>query len=125
MENNCKPKILFYIVYKKKEGYWRGFCSPFDVVVEADTQKQALNLLEDAVALYWDGLKKYKFPKHLSIKPLSDPEDEKVFKKALVILSKKIAEKILKDYEDYQQSEKLKYRTQGILGLCDYNPCFV
>lgn len=122
MELNCRPNIIVNVVYKTKEGFWRGFCSPFDVTCEANTQKKAITQLEESVKLYLDGLKKYNFPKHLSIKPLSSPKDKKIFDEVIVeIMEHK--------YEEYQQSERVNYKREGIFSSLYqlsnlYQPCF-
>lgn len=73
------PKILILVVYKTKNRTWRGLCSPLDVTCEAYSKKVAMRRLERLVELYKEGLKKYNYPKHLSIRSLSDKEDQMIF----------------------------------------------
>lgn len=67
------------VVYKSKNGSWRGFAHPYDVTTEASTKERAFTAVEEMVEAYADALKKYDFPKHLTNKPLSDGEDRDKF----------------------------------------------
>ncbi len=90
------PKVIILVVYKSGTDGWRGFCAPYDVTCNASTKRKAMQTLEELVELYQDGLKKYHYPKHLSIKSLSNREDAKVFN----IVREHIAEKITKKLKD-------------------------
>lgn len=100
------PKIIVQVVYKSERGYWRGFCSPYDVTCEAQTKISAKRQLEKLVDLYDEGLKKYAYPRHLAVKPLSDSEDNKVFKMAVKIVSADMKQKLEKEYIKFQQERK-------------------
>jgi len=120
------PKIIILVVYKTKESNWRGFCHPYDVTCEANNVKVAMKRLEKLVSLYEEGLKKYGYPKHLSIRPLSDEDDRKVFEIAIKIVKKKIIEAIKKDFLKYQQEKQQKeeFKTKNPIPLTGYfYPC--
>jgi len=71
---------VVYVVYKKKSGStWRGFCVPYDVTCVADSANDAKKKLESLVKLYEKGLEKYKYPRHLVFKKLSEKDDRSVF----------------------------------------------
>lgn len=97
------PKLVVRVIYKSKGGYWRGFCSPYDVTCEAKTKDSANDRLQRLVSLYEEGLEKYNYPSHLAIKPLSNREDKKVFGMALKVVSNDIKRAIVHDYNKYQQ----------------------
>lgn len=105
---NIKPKIIIFVIYETRDGTWRGFCSPYDVSCNASTKEAAIETLKKLVSLYEEGLKKYGYPAHLTIKPLSDPEDEKIFKKALKIIANMEKEKLVKSYYEYQEQNKFE-----------------
>jgi len=63
------------VVYKSKNGLYRGFVQPYDITYEGETQEQVLSVLKDMTSLYEEGLKKYNSPEHLTTVPLSDDED--------------------------------------------------
>lgn len=69
----------FAHIYKTAEGLWRGFVAPYDVTYEAKTKKKVEEILPKLVALYEEGLEKYKYPKHLTSVALSDKEDRNEF----------------------------------------------
>lgn len=98
-----KPKLVILAVYKSKESFWRGFCAPYDVTCNASTKEQAMKQIEELVELYEDGLKQYDYPKHLSIKPLTDPEDQRVFQAIIELISEQISEHIRERFLDYQK----------------------
>lgn len=100
---NITPKIIILVSYKTQQGNWRGFCSPYDVSCNAFTKNAALESLKKLVSLYEEGLKQYGYPRHLTIKALSNSEDEKVFKKALEIIADIEKEKLMKSYYKYQE----------------------
>lgn len=106
---NIRPKIVILVIYKISDGHWRGFCSPYDVSCNGATKKGVLESLKELVSLYEEGLEQYGYPRHLSIKPLSDPEDEKVLKKALQLIAETEKEKLTKDYYKYQEQECNKF----------------
>ena len=118
------PKIIVFVVYPIKQDDWRAFSSPYDVSCNAPTRKEALKRLEKLVALYEEGLQKYGFPKHLTMKPLSDPQDEKVFK--LVMrreVEKKLAKKLLTYQLEEERRNRLKIRShQKIFSGYYYQP---
>lgn len=112
------PKMVILAVYKTKENYWRGFCAPFDITVNAQTKKEAMINLEKLVDLYIDGLKKYNFPKHLSIKPLSDPKDKKILNLITRHIAKQEEEKIKNQFIKYvsEQREKFNFSVDNSSG---------
>jgi hypothetical protein len=71
---------IISVVYKSKDGLWRGFTAPFDVTCNAETSKEAKERLDILTSLYMDGLKKHNYPKYLFTKDLSDSEDKQIFK---------------------------------------------
>ena len=78
------------VVYKAKNGSWRGFAQPYDITTEAPSKTKALAALREMVEIYEEGLKKYSYPAHLTTKHLSDSEDlEKFNQLALDYISKK------------------------------------
>lgn len=112
------PKMVFYIVYKTKNGNWRGFCSPYDVTTEAYTSEEAKKQLEDQVKLYEEGLKKYSYPEHLAIKELSDKEDQVVFKIALKEVFSDLKKKLSGKYLEFQarkEREEILRKDNSIL----------
>ncbi|MEK7081255.1 MAG: hypothetical protein AAB902_02620 [Patescibacteria group bacterium] len=64
------------VVYKSKNGSYRGFVQPYDITYEDDTSEKVLSALKDMTIEYEEGLKKYNNPSHLSVVPLSDEEDK-------------------------------------------------
>lgn len=77
-------------VYQSKNGSWRGFVHPYDVTIEADSKEEALEALKEMAEVYKEGLEKHGNPKHLALKPLSDPEDNERFQKlALDVIADK------------------------------------
>lgn len=75
-EVNCSSIL---VVYKSKEGTWRGFAHPFNVTIEADTKTKATLVLNEKVEAYCEGLKKYDYPDHLANRHLSNEEDNAKF----------------------------------------------
>lgn len=68
------------VVYKAKNGSWRGFVHPYDITIEAETETQARTALDDMTETYEEGLKKHNYPSHLKTRlPLSDEEDRNFF----------------------------------------------
>jgi len=63
------------VVYKSKNGLYRGFVQPYDITYEGETKEQVLAVLKDMIVQYEEGLKRYNFPSHLSSVSLSDEED--------------------------------------------------
>ncbi len=110
---NIRPKIVILVIYKTIDGDWRGFCSPYDIACNGTTKKGVLESLKSMVSLYEEGLEKYDYPRHLSIKPLSDPEDEIVFRKALKIIAETEKRKLMKDYYEYQERECNKFTVRN------------
>ena len=123
---SCFPKLVLSVVYKSKNGLFRGFCSPYDVTCESATAKEAMAKLDSLVDLYEDGLKKYKFPRHLSIKDLTNDEDKKVFSIALNVVSKELKKKVRNSYLNYQlENKKEEIKLPRRLGTVNYfQPCF-
>ncbi len=64
------------IVYKSKNGLYRGFVQPYDITYEGKTREKVLSVLKDMTTQYEEGLKKYNSPSHLSNVPLTDEEDK-------------------------------------------------
>ena len=109
MEMNLHPKIKIFAVYKTGEGDWRGFCVPFDVSCNAPTVGEAQSRLEKLVELYEEGLEKYDYPKHLSFKELSNPDDQSVLKTVLKEIAEQIRSKIEYQFMQYQVEKEKKY----------------
>jgi len=63
------------IVYKSKNGLYRGFVQPYDITYEDETKEKVLSVLKDMTVQYENGLKRYNNPSHLATVPLSDEED--------------------------------------------------
>lgn len=63
------------IVYKSKNGLYRGFVQPYDITYEDETKEKVLSVLKDMTFQYEEGLKRYNNPSHLSCVPLTDEED--------------------------------------------------
>lgn len=116
--SNIKPKLIILVVYKTNEGHWRGFCSPYDITCERLTKKATKEALEESVELYKEGLEKYNYPRHLSIKQLSNPQDEAVLKMALKIIAEMEKENLLNNYDKYQEEELnyIKNRDHNLSG---------
>ena len=79
---------------------------PGDLSCEADTREEVKSKLESLVRLYEEGLKKYKYPKHLTVRELSDEEDRKVFNSALKQIMDDFSQKMIRKYSLYQISNK-------------------
>ena len=93
--NTMKSIIpVIEVVYRSKDGNWRGFCYPYDVTCNATSKEDAIKKLTDLVETYEECLDRYNNPKHLIINNLSDKEDQDVFKKVWPIISKGIANKL-------------------------------
>jgi len=113
MQSFC-PKINILVVYKTQEG-WRGFCSPFDTSCVGDTKKVTFEKLEKITEVYQEALKKYKYPKHLSLRKLSDKKDKEILETIKKDIAKKLsayirkqAEKDILKFQQEQQKEKFK-----------------
>src|SRR5947209_2331571 len=85
------------VVYKSRNGLYRGFVQPYDVTYEAveeqNTQNSVLSILRDMREQYEEGLKKYEYPSHLSAVPLSDEEDKEKLNKIFPALMQQLASK--------------------------------
>lgn len=103
VNNSVRPRLVIMVAYKKNgQDGWRAFCAPYDVSCNAPTLKEAQSRIENLVELYEEGLKEYGFPKHLSVKPLSYPEDKKVFKLVVEEVAADMKKTIEKRFESYQ-----------------------
>jgi len=123
MMKGVRHKLIILVVYKTKEGNWRGFCSPYDVTCETKNKGVAINRLEKLVKLYEEGLEKYGYPRHLSLRYLSDGDDKKVFKIVKEIINKKIVEAIklgLKKDFLVGQNRKEEFKTKNPIPLSGY-----
>ena len=117
------PKLTIFIFYKTKDNTYRGFCSPYDVTYESESKEETEAELKKLVALYEEGLKKYNFPKHLSVKQLSNLEDKRVFNIALEQILDDFKHKMLKKYHEYQASKKREeIKLNHISGTASYSP---
>jgi len=105
IDNNIIPVIL--VVYKSKNGYWHGFCHPYDVSCNAEIKEEVINNLEELVETYEKSLERYGNPIHLIEKKLSDKEDQEKFKKIWPYVSKKIAEHIKTAHSPIRYSQYL------------------
>ena len=113
------PKFILSVVYQTKNKNWRGFCFPFDITCEAFDKETAMKKMDAMVDIYIEGLKKYNFPEHLSIKKLTNKDDRAVFKKIQPIIAKKVEE----DLKNYQ-AEKGKIEivsNKSDLSIRSYN----
>lgn len=93
------------VVYKAKNGSWRGFAHPYNVTIEADTKSKASKALKEMVQTYEDGLKKYRYPTHLARKHLFDDEDNKRFEEISIGSISKQGKIIGTDF--YAEAKKL------------------
>lgn len=91
------------VVYKTLDG-WRGFCAPYDVSCNAATQEEAKSRLEMLVKFYEEGLNKYKNPRSLILKELSDDGDRIFFNKIWPNISK-VIESRLSSYKNFANDE--------------------
>lgn len=91
------------VVYKAPDG-WRGFCVPYDVSCNASTQEEAKSRLEMLVKFYEEGLNKYKNPRSLILKELSDDGDRMFFNKIWPNISK-VIESRLNSYKNFVNDE--------------------
>ncbi len=107
------------IVYKSKDGNWRGFCYPYDVTCNADTKEEAMHILDELIATYEECLQKYNYPKHLVEKKLSDKEDQIMFKKIWPQVSEKMAEHLKAanpiKYSDYLSQDRTFNAGQSVI----------
>lgn len=118
-----RPKLIILVVYKTKESNWRGFCNPYDVTCEAKNKEVAMNRLEKLVKLYEEGLEKYGYPRHLSLRYLSDEDDKKVFKIVKEIIKRKIIEEMKRELKkDFlvEQQKKEEFKTKTPILLSGY-----
>ena len=115
--SSAKPKLVILAVYKR-DGEWRGFCAPYDVSTNASTKKEAQSQLEKLVDLYEDGLKKYNFPQHLSVKEISDEHDRIMLEKIIEKITDDLNQKMHKNFVKYQleTQKKYSYRIENISG---------
>ena len=108
-----RPNLIVMVVYKTKDSTWRGFCSPYDVSLERETRAKAIKDLRDSVKLYEEGIKKYSYPRHLSLLELSNGQDRKVFdlirRKVASVVEEEIREKFL----EYQEPKEEKVSLQN------------
>ncbi|MDP3013253.1 MAG: hypothetical protein Q8M92_03360 [Candidatus Subteraquimicrobiales bacterium] len=105
------PKLIVLVVYKSQASKnWRGFCSPYDVSCEAKTAAEAKSKLTKLIKLYEEGLKKYGYPEHLTILPLSEKQDKVVLEKVM----EKITLNIKKDFLKFQTAEETQIRTRNL-----------
>ncbi|MEK7170044.1 MAG: hypothetical protein AAB767_02030 [Patescibacteria group bacterium] len=86
------------VVYKSKEGYWKGFVHPYGVTSQAKSKARALTLLKELVEAYRKELKKYGFPSHLVYQTFVDVEDREMFS---VVVKDAVDQKGIIDKEDY------------------------
>lgn len=116
-----RPKIRVLVIYKsEKSKNWRGFCSPYDVSCEAKTLEEAKSKLAGLVNLYEEGLKKYGYPEHLSILPLSEKQDIKVFKMVI----NQMANQLTGDYLKFQSEADTRIKTRDFSAYANVmQPC--
>lgn len=79
------------VVYKSRDGNWRGFCYPYDLTCNADTKESAKKFIEDLIDVYEKNLERYNNPLHLIDKKLSESEDQAVLKRIWPRVSRQIA----------------------------------
>lgn len=106
-EKGIKLIPIILVVYKAKNGLWRGFCTPYDVTCNSDTKEGAKKQLIGLVKLYEEGLQKYRNPRHLVLKNFSNKEDEKFFKTIIwPKVSKEIQRRMFKSYLAYIKKQQ-------------------
>lgn len=97
-----QPNMTIRVVYRSKDGTWRGFSAPFDVSCTAGSAKGAMAKIDELHEVYMEGLKKYGFPPHLMAKSeLSDKEDEAIFEVVLKHVGEEVREKIQTDFTNF------------------------
>lgn len=119
------PKLIVLVAYKTKNGNWRGFCNPYNVTCEARNGRIAMGLLKESVKLYESGLKKYGYPKHLSLRLLSNRQDKIIFNKVIKIIARKLKQDFIK-FQAQKEKEKLKTKSPASEIYYSWQqPCFV
>lgn len=107
--SNYRPKFIVLVVYKSKDASWRGFCFPYDVSCNAESKVGAMKKLEKLVKLYEEGLENYNYPKHLSIRELTDEEDKSIFekieRKVIEHYAQHIRERMRKNILEFQREK--------------------
>lgn len=112
-ENGVKLIPIILVVYKSKNGLWRGFCNPYDVTCNSDTKEEAKQQLIKLVRLYEEGLQKYHNPRHLVFKELSSKEDDKLFRAVIwPRVSKEIQKKMFRSYLDYIKRQEIAEKSE-------------
>ena len=96
------------VVYKSKNGLYRGFVQPYDITYEAGTQNKVLEILKEMTMEYEEGLKKYGNPSHLASVPLTDGEDKEKWNEVSPSLMQQLITRHLKiSKPDYYAEAKL------------------
>ncbi len=96
------------VVYKSKNGLYRGFVQPYDITYEAETKNKVLSVLKEMTVQYENGLKRYNNPYHLSSVPLSDEEDKEKWNEVSPSLMQQLITKHFKiSKPDYYAEAKL------------------
>lgn len=103
-----RPKLVIIVVYKTTNNKWRGFCAPYDITCNTDSQEEAITAIENLTELYEEGLRKYNFPEHLSVKPLTNKSDREVFKFVIAQIAKDISQRMTERFLDYERSQSKK-----------------
>lgn len=119
------PNLIIMVVYRSDNGAWRGFCSPYNVTCEAETKEKAIQNLKDSVDIYERGLEKYEYPKHLSVKKLSNQEDKEVFRQVVKFIAKDIQKRIENEYFKYQSSKRKSFSMDKFSGYYRSAPAFL
>ena len=68
------------VVYKSKNGDWKGFTHPYGETTEANTRAEAIKKMRVLTRAYSDILRQYDNPSHLINGGLVDLEDKEVFR---------------------------------------------
>jgi hypothetical protein len=84
------------VVYQTPDKSWRGFVVPFDITFEADTKKEVVQVLNDMIHSYVEGLKKYEHPAHLTCVPLSYQGDASMWSRVSIEVFSKLRQNIRK-----------------------------
>lgn len=100
------------VVYKSKDGNWRGFCYPYDVACNTMTKEEAMKNLMELMETYEENLSNYNSPRHLIVKKLSEKEDQDVFKKIWPEVSRKFAERLRVASNPTKFSDRLSQDTK-------------
>lgn len=81
-EEKARMAAVVGIVYESKSGYWRGFCTPYNLTCNAASKGEAMKKLERLVSIHDEVLTEWKVPRRLVYQELTDAEDKMAFEEA-------------------------------------------